>query len=422
MTEALRRTASAGLWLLIFAACLELGLRAAPQAIPLSVLTRFDPAIRSEIAARRNLARAEDTTLVARGDGGPPGRMWFFEPGTLVTSHFDEEGVTRQVAMDMNGLCNSPADLYQAARFDVLALGDSFTWCTAVAAEEAWPARLQALTGLSTYNAGMSGRGLYEYVQILEHFGLPKRPRVVVMAVYEGNDLRDAHRFHRARAAGDEQAQPQVCAFEWEWACGLHGALDTTPLRRWSYAYNLLSGGVHVASYALRKSEIDFRYAVSFADGKTLEFNSDNADRDEVQYARWLSDGQLGPELFDEALEAFMARARQHHFVPVVVYLPSAYTAFESQSRFEDPAVESLLRAYSSALRHYFERKAEELGYRYVDTVPAIQQMSQQLPSERRLYFRSNVHLTQQGHELVARLVAEDLQQLAVVPALDPIP
>jgi len=422
MRSALRGFVLTVLWLLIVAVCLEVGLRLLPQAVPLAFLSRFDPGIRSEIAARRDLTRSADTVLLARNDGGPPGRMWLYKPGFVVTTHDQEEGVVDQVRMDRNGLCNSPADLYEAPRFDVIALGDSFTWCTAVKAEEAWPARFQAMSGLSTYNTGMSGRGLYEYLQILEHFGLPKRPDIVVMAVYEGNDFRDAHRFHRARAGDVEGGEQFVCVFSWKPLCRLHEALDATFLRRSSYAYNLLSGAVHALSYSATKDEIDFRYEVRFSDGVTLEFNSENGDRDEVQYARWLVEGQLDTGLFDEALQKLMAMSAQYDFLPVVVYLPSAYTAYEDQSHFEDPAVEVALRAYSRTLRGYFAGQAGHLGYVYVDATPAIQRESRALPSPDRLYFRSNVHLTQKGHEVVAGAVFDALSQRDNGRASDRVP
>jgi len=293
----------------------------------------------------------------------------------------------------------------------VIALGDSFTWCTAVKADEAWPARLAVMSGLSTYNTGMSGRGLYEYLQILGYFGLPKQPDIVVMAVYEGNDFRDAHRFHRARAGDEEGGEQFVCTFSWKPLCRAHQTLDASVLRRISYAYNLLSGAVHAMSYAATKDEIDFRYEVGFSDGVMLEFNSENGDRDEVQYARWLAEGQLGTGLFDEALETLSELAAKHDFLPVVVYVPSAYTAYHDQSRFEDPAVEETLRVYSRTLREYFARQAGRFGYVYVDATPAIQRASKTLPSADRLYFRSNVHLTQQGHDVVARTVAQALSQ-----------
>ena len=193
--------------------------------------------------------------------------------------------------------------------------------------------------------------------------------------------------------------------------CRVHELLDGTFLRRSSYAYNLLSGAVHALSYSATKDEIDFRYEVRFSDGETLEFNSENGDRDEVQYARWLVEGQLSTGLFDEALEEWMALSAQHGFMPVLVYVPSAYTAYVDQSRFEDPAVETVLRAYSGTLRDYFAGQAGRLGYVYVDATPAIQKQSQVLSSSDRLYFRSNVHLTQQGHEVVARALFAALSQ-----------
>ena len=278
------------------------------------------------------------------------------------------------------------------------------------------------MSGLSTYNTGMSCRGLYEYLQILQHFGLPKRPDIVVMAVYEGNDFRDAHRFHRARAGDEEAGEQFVCAFSWKALCSVHELLDGTFLRGSSYAYNLLSGAVHALSYSATKDEIDFRYEVRFSDGETLEFNSENGDRDEVQYARWLVEGQLSTGLFDEALEKLMALSAQYGFLPVVAYIPSAYTAYEAQSRFEDPAAETVLRAYSGTLRDYFAALAGRLGYLYVDATPAIQQESQILSSSDRLYFRSNVHLTQQGHEVVARAVFDALSQQENSPVPDQVP
>ena len=412
MTRVLRPIALAGIWLLILGGCVEVGLRVLPQTIPLAWLSRFDPGIRSEIAARRELKRKADTVLVPRSDGGPPDRMWIYLPGLELKRHDDEPGVVPEVRMDQNGLCNSPFDLYQAPHFDVIALGDSFTWCTALGPDDTWPARLQAMTGLSTYDVGMPGRGLYEYVQLLRHFGLSKTPDIVVMAVYEGNDFRDAHRFHRARAGDDEDRERFVCTFSWSFLCRVHEAADATFLRRTSYAYNLLSGAIHAISYSATKDEIDFRYEVAFDDGVTVEFNSDNGDRDEVQYARWLVEGQLGTDLFDEALDELMALSAEHGFQVVVAYVPSAYTAYEAQSRFGDPAVEASLRAYSRILREYFAAQAQRLGYLYVDTTPAIQRASAALPFAERLYFQSNVHLTRKGHEVVAATLADALPPL----------
>ena len=190
-----------------FVAPLELALRLVPSAIPLSLLTEFEPTLRSAIAKQRKLQRVEDTVLLPRDDGGPADRMWIYKPGVEVTKPFDEAGIVDTVRMDDTGFCNADATAYEKLeRLDVAAIGDSFTFCTNVVPADAWPAVLAERTGLRVYNFGMPGRGLHEYVQTLKAFALAKRPRFVVVAVYEGNDLRDAVRFHE----GGESAAPKA--------------------------------------------------------------------------------------------------------------------------------------------------------------------------------------------------------------------
>src|SRR5215470_18893956 len=80
-----------------FVAPLELALRLVPSAIPLSLLTEFEPTLRSAIAKQRKLQRVEDTVLVPRDDGGPSDRMWIYKPHVDVTEPFDEPGIVDTV-------------------------------------------------------------------------------------------------------------------------------------------------------------------------------------------------------------------------------------------------------------------------------------------------------------------------------------
>jgi hypothetical protein len=74
--------------------------------------------------------------------------------------------------------------------YDAIALGDSFTEGSRVTDEEAWPARLAALSGRSVGNFGISSYSMYHYVTALRHFGLETQPRWVFCMLYEGNDFR----------------------------------------------------------------------------------------------------------------------------------------------------------------------------------------------------------------------------------------
>lgn len=412
----MRRLALAAIPLAIFALALEAGLRIAPQAIPLDVLIRYEPTLRSEIAARRKLQRRADTEPIPRDDGGPADRLWKFKGDIDVTQHFDEEGIVETVHMDAMGFCNPVRSAYDAPRFDVIAIGDSFTWCTSVDPADAWPARLEKLTGLHTYNLGLPGRGLHEYVQTLKAYGLVKQPRIVVMNIYEGNDFRDAYYFWQAQQDPARQLERDPCPYPWPALCRAQEALEHGFLGRHSYAANLVAGTAWHLAVSAEKREIEFRYTVRFPEGRELEFNTNNADRDEVMFARRLREGQLGPELMDDGLTAFLALSRQHGFVPVVVYTPSAYTAYAELSHFDDPGLEADLRAYSRTLRDHFAGHAAKQGFPYVDLTPVLQAEARRVGPQRLLYYRSNVHLTRWGHDVVAQQVAALLSRLRSSP------
>jgi hypothetical protein len=392
----------------IFAAALELGLRLVPAAIPLALLEHFEPDLRAHIASRRKLTTKEDTVLVPRADGGPADRLWIYRPEAEIHYDFDEPRIVRQVRVDKQGFCNPDPDAYaDTPRFDVIVVGDSFSWCLAVEPSDTWPSRFARLTGLSTYNLGHPGRGLYEHLQLLQTFGLAKSPRMVVMNMYEGNDFRDAFYFYKARTDGGSAVARQACPFDSATACDWVGRVSETFLGRHSYAYNLLTAALWQLAASADKKEIDFHYQVRFSDGSSLGMNSQNADRDEVEFAQRLEDGRLEVTMFDAGLAEFRRLADQWGFVPILLYTPSAYTAYEGMTTFDDPGIERTMRNYSKTLRRYFAAKAGELGFRYLDLTPHLAAAAQASNADDLLYFRTNVHFTQSGHQLVAAQLAE---------------
>jgi hypothetical protein len=384
-----------------FVAPLELGLRLVPSGIPLNLLIEFEPTLRSAIAKQRKLQRFEDTVLVPRDDGGPADRMWIYKPGLEIGT----------VRMDDAGFCNADTAAYEKLeRLDVAAIGDSFTFCSDVVPADAWPAVLAERTGLRVYNFGMPGRGLYEYVQTLKAFALAKRPRFVVVAVYEGNDLRDAVRFHEAGDRAAPKAQ-RPCVFASDRLCAWHEWLKHRFLGRHSYVFNLALSGIWRFAYSRGKQEIDFRYDIRFPDGNTVTFNSRNGDLDEVIYARALVRAEVSVDLFEQSLRGLVALGREHGFTPIVVYIPSAYTAYRHQADFDDAGVERTLTEFSDRQRDYFARMAGKAGFAYRDLTSALQRAAAELPSNQPLYFRTNVHLTPAGHAVVAAEVAEEVSR-----------
>ena len=180
---------------------LEIGLRAEPGVIPLTLLKRYQKDLRSKIAQKRSLWNESQMWELARDDGGPT--LTLFKPNSQIVYTFgeNEKGVFQ---MDDQGFCNPPRDSYQRPKIDVIAIGDSFTACIISKPQATWISQIGRISGLSVYNFGRGGIGPYDYLQIFKHFGLSKHPDYVVMNIYEGNDLRDSDRYQRHVAAAEE--------------------------------------------------------------------------------------------------------------------------------------------------------------------------------------------------------------------------
>jgi len=94
---------------------------------------------------------------------------------------------------DAEGFRNRPG----AEEAPVAALGDSFTDAMTLPVEVAWPSRLSARLGVPVRNYGTAGFGPGQERRVLEEYVLGRRPRLVVVGFFAGNDLQDAERFSR---------------------------------------------------------------------------------------------------------------------------------------------------------------------------------------------------------------------------------
>jgi len=395
---------------------LEISLRLVPGALPATILIRFNEELREEIATERGFMTENLTVAIERDDNGPELRI--LKPYAEISypdvfAFANDPGAVLDGTMDEVGFCN-PSGLYTGTDvFEIVTIGDSLTWCHTVRAEDTFSWLLADNSGHSVYNLGKGGIGLYEYVQILKTFGIRKDPKIVIMNVYEGNDLRDALEYREAVRKRDQDARSDGLS-----AVGLRDAIRNSFVGRHSYAINLLIGGAsYMYSYFAYPDEragqsIDFSYVVSLADGP-VDFNSQNVDVDEVVHARRLQDGTIDLDIFTSALQSFVALSQERNFTPIVTYIPSAHSAYAQMLEFSDPDIERPMLQFSAAMRTFFADKARELGYEFIDFTPDMQAAAQQGDADNLLYFPTNLHLTRPGHEVIASRLASALPMLA---------
>lgn len=370
-------------------------LRLFPALIGRAVLLEFDRTLRAEIAAELGLPLKQARRCLSpaeRLDHGP--ELCLMEPGFVLRMAADPadaaEGAAEEVRHDARGFCNPPAAAARA-EVDVVVLGDSLTRCTFVTPDATFPARLGDRLEVTSYDLGVAGVGPHEYLEVLRRFGLGLRPRVVVLAIYEGNDLRDAARFaeHRARMADPEEAAGRAAEGPRSWGAAL---------MRHSRLLNLVAGSVELLANRLRRPDVDFGYEVAGPHG-WRPMNVTNGDVDEPRTAARLARGEIGPELWEAPLHQLAALGAEHGFVPLVAYLPAAYTAYANGIRFDDPTIGAAMAEMSRRQRAFLHDLAPRLGMALVDCTAPLQAAA---PAGPLAYFPANVHLTATGHELVA--------------------
>jgi hypothetical protein len=287
--------------------------------------------------------------------------------------------------MDARGFCNLP-EKGQRAQADVVFIGDSFTFCTGVEPADTAAHYVEKDSGFSTYNLGVPGVGLHEYVELLRLYGLALKPRMVVMNVYEGNDLRDAVRYSEFLKSGEDRRAGEK---------HLHALLS------YSYAVSLLYAAGQWVSEDIGAwfgDDVNFRYSGT-SEGRTIEMNVTNNDKSEVKYASRLKEGKISVDLWAQPISDLKTLADASGFIPVIVYTPSMYTAYADSVKFEDEHVGALARNMSDMQRRWLTAKTAELGIAYVDLTPAFQKAAREGPLT---HFPANVHLTPLGHHVVS--------------------
>lgn len=386
-------------------AVFEVALRLVPQAISPKLLILFEPDLRAHIASGAYPLQ-KDFRQIARDDGGPP--LYVAKPHTRILS-IDETADGAERFTDENGFCNAAGFYDGREQIDLITLGDSFSWCHAVVPQQAWPALLGGLSGLPTYSLGRGGNGLYEYVQYFREFGLAKNPRVVILNVYGGNDLRDAVAYQDYRAAVARGEEPDTGDPK-----PIAPALRDSIFGRHSYALNFLMAAIsRLADKDASdwdKSSINMRYDLLLPGG-TVAFNVENRDRDEVLFARRREDGSAPMTIWAEALERFGSLAREHGFVAIVTYTPAAYAAYGDLVRLEDPSLAPLLEEFDAAQRRFLNEHASLDGYVFHDLTDDLLVASQHEDASGLLYDPVHVHLSVRGNQVLAESMARFLAE-----------
>lgn len=219
-------------------AALEVGLRALGDRLPSWVMLQrrnlgeahADP--RWQDSARYGPRLAPGVHAICEWQDGDIVRMGFLPPGLARHAAYRFPFVT-----DAEGFRNAEPG---ASAPVVAVLGDSFTDAMTLPAELTWPSRLASLLGVGVRNYGTAGFGPGQELRVLKEYVLARRPRLVVVGFFAGNDLQDAERFETFERKGafppaalGWKIKPVIARFDQLYAMSLYQGF-ASGLRDWS--------------------------------------------------------------------------------------------------------------------------------------------------------------------------------------------
>lgn len=294
---------------------------------------------------------------------------------------------------------------------DVVVVGDSFTEGSMVSDDEVWTVLVAEQLGAGALNLGVSGATPRQYLNNLSAFGLARRPAVVVVLVYEGNDFkrhpRPAEGEEGAGGLGDQLAELRRAAFKESplrarlkrWLVetlgplGSQAALPEAPALAWM-------------PFALETPEGVRHYAFEPKLMMRLDWEPERFRRS----PHWTTNAEVFAELKALAerrgirLVMALAPSKAHVLLPLVRerVSPEALRGFAAFEEDDLPPAEefaSQLAERADAVESVFQGFCRAEGIECVSlTEPLRRAMVRGVPA----YFTYDPHWTSQGHAVVA--------------------
>lgn len=123
-------------------------------------------------------------------------------------------------------------DIGTSAPYDVIALGDSFTFCDDAPAESCWVRLLSERSGLSIATLGVNGYSNLAEARLLKKVGAELNPRVILVGFFQ-NDFKDNLHFDNWAKSGSEDDY-------WTWMTNKRRSGTSDFFARNSFVYRLI--------------------------------------------------------------------------------------------------------------------------------------------------------------------------------------
>lgn len=290
--------------------------------------------------------------------------------------------------LDADGFRNPPS----LSKARVVLVGDSFIEGLQVADDELVSARLSELLGAPVANLGRTGYGPQQELEVVRRHGLKHRPKTLVWAFYEGNDLQDIRAYEsevqRVRKARDDSPSRLRHGRSFTrnaalWLIRTWNADPAVPARLRTGIFNDPTG-----------AEVDVYFSCGVHEG-AAEGALGRLESDEMEVLR---------DILAEAGEL----CRERGVDLIVAFVPSKFRVLRDFCRFDADSpcpswpIDELPKAVEDAAR------SASPGIGFLDLTAAMRSRAEAggLP-----YLVDDTHWSPEGHHAAAVALAEYINQ-----------
>ena len=283
-------------------------------------------------------------------------------------------------------------------RIEVAVLGNSLIMGAGVGYEGQFTTLLQRDLGNPVLNLGVHGGGTGHQLRLYLKFARPLRPRVVIAALWPTWEIENSLKFERWL---EQDPRPDFTAFRYSYRAGLPESAAAAPEEpsAWRRTLGWLSSRSALLRW-LRRSD-----------------NGPRLPADPVERARTERGEIVYLSVRDQARllagwnRAEMPELRERFFAPLamlrdeveadggrflVVLFPS------KEELYAAAAIPGLLQPVQIAREELTQRKLP-----FLDLYPQFQQTAR----SRAAFFPRDMHLNAEGHQLVARILADEIRR-----------
>jgi lysophospholipase L1-like esterase len=318
-----------------------------------------------------------------------PDLGWIQQQGVTMRRR-NEAGTAVAVEGSELGIRRAPVE-YRRDAPTVLVVGDSFTAGTQVPFEQTWTWLLQErLRGqgrdVQLVNAGVDGYDLSQSYRLARRLWGTFRPRHLVVALFVGNDIVDYERQAAARPPWDPDDP-----LDW--------------LREHSYLYHLLRARLGRSRPPVAPAEERLPAVCRSVRGfdrlgpvQRRSVQRQFASAELLPVLQGTEEGGRSLRSTERLVGELRDLARRHEAGFTLLLIPTKQQAIPEQ-RAEWMAFHGLTPQQALAPQRQLRRWAEQNGVAVVDPIDLMAAA----PDPQRLYWTANMHMTPEGHEVLAR-------------------